>query len=179
MYHQKTGEYIPKSKRPAHNRSMLFDMQTVLIEHKFPANYIAVHEYQISNAGDIFRSMTGGTPDPGYINQKIESLFKYLKDNNLGDFRDYQELMKEPFYKEQREKYMKNLEELERLTKKAHIDLKRKEVMLRALELTRKIILWFESGRPHRPPTEAMKKLLESLDRYYPTIQWSLDYPIA
>lgn len=167
MYNQK-GEYIPKSKRESYNRKYLFDMQSILIEHKFPLDHIAEHEYQISNAGDIFRSLTESSPDPGYFGRKVDSLVHYFKSDNTGDFLEYRELMKSNTYKKSRDKYMKNLMELRRLTETAYIDPRRKEAMLSGLDLIKEIILWFESGNPHRPPTLTMNKLIDNLESFIP-----------
>ncbi|GAI93774.1 unnamed protein product, partial [marine sediment metagenome] len=153
-------------------RQSLFTMQDQLIEHKFPTDHIAEHEYQISNAGDIYRSMTESSPDYGYIGTKVTSLSKYLGADNTGDFREYKQLMAMPDYKPKRDKYMRNLAELKVLTVKAYIDLKRKDVMLDALELIRGIVLWFESMQVRNPPKRALEKLAGSLERFFPSMLW-------
>ncbi len=147
---------------------LLFELQTQLIEHKFPINRIAEHEYQLSNAGDIFRSMTERSPDYGYIGPKVDSISRYFAADNSGDFREYKELMVMPHYKAERDKYLRNLAELKVLTVKAYIDLKRKDVMLNALDLARGTVLWFESSDPYRPPKRALEKLTGSLERFFP-----------
>lgn len=150
----------------------LFNLQDAMIEHKFPTDHIAEHEYQISNAGDIYRSMTESSPDPGYFGPKLDSISRYLDADNTGDFREYKQLMATPGYKPKRDKYMRNLAELKVLTVTSYIDLKRKDVMLDALELIRGIVLWFESGRVHDPPKRALEKLAGSLEKFFPAQVW-------
>ncbi len=147
-------------------------MQDVMIEHKFPANHIAEHEYQLSNAGDIYRSMTESSPDYGYIGPKLDSLTNYINADNTGDFREYKQLMRMPGYKQKRDKYLANLAMLKTLTVTSYVDLKRKDVMLDALELIRGIVLWFESGRVHNPPRRALEKLTSSLEKFFPAQTW-------
>lgn len=160
----RTLVYIPKSKR----LSYLFELQTGLVEHKFPKDHVAEHEFQISNAGDIFRAMTGRIPDCGYIGQKLESLRNYLDEDYppIGDFREFKELMLEPYYKPRKEAFLRDLQKLKEATKNMFLDATRKKIMLEALSMIEALIAWFESLNPHRPPKNDLTRLINAVNSY-------------
>jgi len=149
----------------------LFKLQDILIEHKFPSNHIAIHEYLISCAGDIYREMTHKTPYFKYIDEKWRALMKYCY--RLGGLtkEDYEELamlMREPYYKPRRDEYLRNLERLKAETIKARIDEKRKSVMLAALNMIEGLIRWFESLDPYKYPKAEMDALTDAIANYFP-----------
>ena len=149
----------------------LFRIQDELLEHKFPYDYIAIHEYLISCAGDIYREMTHRYPHYEYIEEKWSSLQKYcFRRGGLtsGDFAKLKELLQESFYRPQRDLYLKNLEELKAETTKAEIEDTRKKVMLASLDMIRALIAWFESLNPDELPREALNSLTDSIAEYSP-----------
>jgi len=149
----------------------LFWIQDELLEHKFPYDYIAVHEYLISCAGDIYREMTRRHPHYGYIEEKWVTLQKYcFRPGGLtsGDFAELKMLLQEPFYRPQRDLYLKNLEELKAETTKAEIEDTRKKVMLASLDMISALITWFESLNPDELPIDALDSLTGSIAEYSP-----------
>jgi hypothetical protein len=149
----------------------LFKLQDSLIEHKFPSNHIAIHEYLISCAGDIYREMTHKTPYFRYIDEKWRALMKYcyrLGGLTKGDYEELAMLMREPYYKPRRDEYLRNLERLKAETIKARIDEKRKSVMLAALNMIEGLIRWFESLDPYKYPKAEMDALTDAIANYFP-----------
>lgn len=154
----------------------LFTRQHELIEHKFPTNHIAVHEYLISNAGDIYREMTRRYPHYEYIEEKWASLHKYAfrADFGLtsGDWEELTALLQEPYYKPQRDAYMQNLQILKTETEQADIDPQRKKIMMESLKMIEALIAWFESLDPAATPTDQLDRLTEAIAKYFPREFW-------
>ena len=149
----------------------LFQLQDTLIEHKFPTNHIAIHEYLISCAGDIYREMTHRTPYYRYIDEKWRALMEYcyrLGGLRKGDYEELAELIREPYYKPRRDAYLRNLERLKAETIKARIDEKRKRVMITALNIIEGLIRWFESLDPYKYPKAEMDTLTDAIADYFP-----------
>jgi len=149
----------------------LFRLQNDLIEHKFPKDHIALHEYLISCAGDIYREMTRKTPYYYYINEKWSTLAGYcgrFGGLRKGDYEELAMLMREPYYKPKRDVYMKNLERLKDETRKARIDEKRKRVMVAALDMIEGLVRWFESLDPYKYPKAEFDALTDAIANYFP-----------
>ena len=155
--------------RPDPTLLRLFKHQDSLIEHRFPTSNYA--EYKISSAGDIYREMTNEYPHWSYIDEKITDVGSLTY---FGMSRDYWEGVKEyqarSDYKEKRDKYLRNLQVLEEMTRKANIpDAKRKQIMLQSLALTRELINYYEGNNRAvvRKAHEAKIQLDHSLDDYF------------
>lgn len=152
----------------------LFQLQNTLIEHKFPENHLAIHEYLISCAGDIFREMTRMYPWYPYINEKWGTLQKWCRgQGNLrwGDYILYERLMAEPYYAEKKNLYMQNLKILKDQTTETNMEPKRKVVMLKALAMIYGLITWFESLHPP-PPHKELEELTDAIADYFPKEFW-------
>ena len=153
----------------------LFRTQDELLEHKFPYNYIAIHEALISCAGDIYREMTHRHPHYGYVEEKWGTLNKYcFRPGGLtsGDFSGLKQLIQTPSYKKQRDIYLENLSKLRAETEKADINPKREKVMVESLDMIRELINWFESLDPHRLPTNQLGELTDAISAYFPKEFW-------
>jgi len=153
----------------------LFILQDSLIEHKFPKNFIAIHEYLISCAGDIYREMTKVTPYFYYVDEKLRTLYGYCYRPGgltVGDFDEYKRLMGTPYYKPKRDLFLSNLNLLKRRTQAANIEPKRKRVMMEALNMIEALIRWFESLNPYGNPREQLEKLTDAVADYFPREFW-------
>lgn len=159
----------------------LFDLQDELIEHKFPHNHIAVHEYLISCAGDIYREMAKKYPNYGYIYEKWSTLQKWCRGRGhftVGDYEEYEQLMKEPYYEEKKKRYLPNLQRLKDETAKTTMEPKRKDVMMSSLEMTSGLIKWFETLRPV-PPQAELEKLTDAVSEYFPKQFYEFPTPLG
>lgn len=148
----------------------LFELQDQLIEHKFPYDFIAIHEYLISCAGDIYREMTHKHPWYPYIDEKWSMLTKYCyRSGGLtwGDYILYERLMHEPYYESKRRQFMEGLQSLKEQTRSTVMDEKRKRVMMKSLEMIEGLIKWFESLHPPPPHTE-LDELTGAIADYFP-----------
>ena len=153
----------------------LFRLQDRLIEHEFPYNGIAIHEYIISCAGDIYREMAKRWPHYGYVDEKWSTLTKWCYGSGglvWGDYILLKRLMESPSYQHKRDEYLRNLRLLREETVKVPMDIKRKQIMLESLEMIEALIKWFESLK-HHPPREQLDKLTEAISNYFPREFWA------
>lgn len=153
----------------------LFELQTQLIEHKFPHDFIVIHEFLISAAGDIYREMTRRWPHYRYIEEKWSTLQKYCSRPpglTVGDWSALKELMQMPTYKAERDTYLEKLHLLKDITEKVKIDLKRKNIMLESLNMIEALIGWFESLNPFQNPLDQLDKLTDAIATYFPIKFW-------
>lgn len=151
----------------------LFELQDRLIEHKFPADHIAIHEFVISCAGDIYREMTHSSPHYGYVYEKWSLIQKYATTVTgpyftLGDVEEYNALMKESYYKPRRDEFLANLEQLKQETTKTPMLPRRKQVLLTSLDMVEALVRWFESGDVRNPPRHENDMLTDAIARYFP-----------
>ena len=149
----------------------LWDLQNTLIEHKFPHDYIAVHEYLISCAGDIFREMCQRSPHFAYVYEKWYTLIGYVgryPGLTEGDIEEFKMLFKEQWYPPQRTVYLANLQKLKQATINTVVDIKRKEVMLASLDMIDALVHYFESLNRYAVPTHAIDRLTDAIGAYFP-----------
>jgi len=162
-------EVFPESLR----LKPLFDMQDSLIEHKFPHEKSAIIDWIISCLGDIYRNMTHGYPDFGYVMEKWERLTSYATKPPLsrlqkGDWEEIRNQLQDPSYKALRDQYLSNLQRLREVTVKMPMDPKRQAVMIESLDMIKALILWFESQDPYAPPRQQLDRLTDAIASYFP-----------
>jgi len=151
----------------------LFDMEDRLIEHKFPHEKSAIIDWIISCPGDIYRNITHGYPDFGYIMEKWERLSSYaarppLSKLQAGDWEEIKTQIHDPSYKTLRDQYLSNLQRLREETLKMPMDPKRSTVMVESLDMIKALILWFESLDPYEPPRQQLDRLTDAIAKYFP-----------
>jgi len=149
----------------------LWNLQDTLIEHKFPYDYIAIHEHLISCAGDIFREMCQRSPHFEYVYEKWYTLSGYVgryPGLTEGDIEELNMLFKEKWYLPQRNEYLANLQKLKQATIDTPIDPKRKEVMLASLDMIDALVHYFESLNRYAVPTHAIDRLTGAIGAYFP-----------
>lgn len=135
----------------------LYEMQTKLIEHKYPV--MGVWELIIAHAGDIYRGLAHSTPDCGYIGEKETRLSRYLDEYTLNtadfeEWRDSVQRMHMGTYLAKKDQYLENLAKLRKATEEAQMDASRKEAMLASLDLIRKLVQWYEESPSAMPYKE-------------------------
>ena len=152
----------------------LFEMQSSLIEHKFPHEKAAIMDWILSDSiGDIYRNMCEITPHFGYVMEKWERTAYYVTTPprsglRAGDWEEIKEQVTEPTYMPRRNQWLSNLALLRQETVAFPMEPKRKEVMLAVLDLQEAVMHWFESGDPYRPPDVAKDKLTWAVGEYFP-----------
>lgn len=161
----------------------LYDLQTNLIEHKFPNEHTNLIENRVSDAGDIYREMTEMYPDLNYIMEKAERLKKwtsltggfrggpYLTE---GDWEEIKEEITDPFYRVSRNQYMTNLQRLRDETAKTVEYGTRKDVMLASLDMIQSLITWFESMNPKASPQHSLTHLTYAIGNHFPQYKFLL-----
>lgn len=161
---------IKRKKQEQYPYLKLLDLQTELIEHKFPTS--GVSEQIISHAGDIYRTMTHNFPDGGYAGPKLEWLKKYIRKGWVDQLEYEREIqgieLKRPGYKEKRDQFMKNLQILIEQTNAVVIEKKRKDVMLASLDMIKGLVKWYETNYYDKPRKE-LETLIEKMDHYFET----------
>ena len=180
---QKEGWYPGKGIFTARLRPVilplnrLFDMQDQLIEHKFPHEKAQVMDNIISYAGDVYREMAGGVyrhaPHFGYVYEKWENLAYWgaapprgaLQE---GDWEEFRKQVQDPTYRIRRDEYLRKLQVLKGATEKTSMELKRKAIMIAALDMIEALIEWFESLNPVAAPKAQLDKLTDAIGNYFP-----------
>jgi hypothetical protein len=183
VWEYKTGQWVKifptetKEWREAFPETLrlkpLFDMQDSLIEHKFPHEKSAIIDWIISCPSDIYRNMTHGYPDFGYVMEKWERLNSYaarppLSKLQANDWEEIKEQINEPTYKERRDQYLGNLVRLREETVKMPMDPKRSAVMVESLDMIKALIFWFESQDSYEPPRQQLSRLTDAVHAYFP-----------
>jgi len=151
----------------------LFDLQTSLIEHKFPHERTMVMDNIISNAGDIYREMTHAYSDYSYVGEKWERLTTWCAKPPLswlqaGDWEEIRTELQDPAYKTMRDQYLNNLQRLREETLKIPMEPKRAALMTESLDMIKALILWFESQNPYAPPKWQLDRLTDAIYNYFP-----------
>jgi len=168
-WEKKAPEAFPETLR----LKPLFDLQTSLIEHKFPHERTMVMDNVISCAGDIYREMTHAYPDFGYVGEKWERLMTWAAKPPLswlqaGDWEEIRKQLQDPTYKFQRDLYLSNIQRLREETVKTPMDPKRSAVMTESLDMIKALIFWFESQNPYAPPSKQLDRLTNTIADYFP-----------
>lgn len=164
------------------NLLSLFKLQNSLIEHKYPI--LGVWEHMLTHTGDIFRGMTRGKSNSAYIMEKVGRLERYFDDPlNRTDFKDFKYYSNGAYYQKHKHeggriekysakaiqirkaKYLKNLQQLKDETQRTEMDARRKEAMLNALDVIKKLANYFETS-PMDLPYNQFKKLKTSVETY-------------
>ena len=163
---------IKRKEQEQHPYLKLLDLQTELIEHKFPTS--GVSEQMISHAGDIYRTMTHNFPDGGYASPKLDWLKKYIRKDWVDQLEYEQDIqgreLKRKGYPEKRDQYMKNLQILIEQTNAVVTEKKRKDVMLASLAMIKGLVKWYETNYYDKPRKE-LETLIEKMDHYFETRQ--------
>ena len=150
----------------------LFNLQDSLIEHKFPHEKAQIVDNRISDAGDIFREMTGAS-DFAYVMEKWNRLIAAVQKPPLstlqaGDWEEIKENMQLPTYREQRDLFLANLRRLKDETLRTLMDSKRRALMVASLDMIEGLVFWFESMDPYNPPRMVMERLTDTVANYFP-----------
>lgn len=150
----------------------LFNLQDSLIEHKFPHEKAQIVDNRISDAGDIFREMTGAS-DFAYVMEKWNRLIAAVHTPPLstlqaGDWEEIKENTQLPIYREQRDQFLANLRRLKDETLRTPMDSKRRDLMVASLNMIEGLVFWFESMDPYNPPRMVMERLTDTVANYFP-----------